>query len=37
VVDKAVRDLGGVDILVNNAAHQATFADIGDTATTNGG
>jgi hypothetical protein len=30
VVDQAVRDLGGVDILVNNAAHQATFADIGD-------
>ncbi|WP_029082540.1 SDR family oxidoreductase [Bradyrhizobium sp. th.b2] len=30
VVDRAVRDLGGVDILVNNAAHQATFADIGD-------
>jgi NAD(P)-dependent dehydrogenase (short-subunit alcohol dehydrogenase family) len=30
VVDCAVRELGGVDILVNNAAHQATFADIGD-------
>ena len=30
VVDRAVRDFGGVDILVNNAAHQATFADIGD-------
>jgi NAD(P)-dependent dehydrogenase (short-subunit alcohol dehydrogenase family) len=30
VVDQAVRDLGGVDILVNNAAHQATFADIAD-------
>lgn len=30
VVDRAVRDMGGVDILVNNAAHQATFADIGD-------
>ncbi|WP_338832257.1 SDR family oxidoreductase [Bradyrhizobium sp. 27S5] len=30
VVDRAVRDLGGVDILVNNAAHQATFSDIGD-------
>ena len=27
VVDRAVQDLGGVDILVN-AAHQATFADI---------
>lgn len=30
VVDRAVSDLGGIDILVNNAAHQATFADIGD-------
>ena len=30
VVDRAVRELGGVDILVNNAAHQATFADIAD-------
>jgi NAD(P)-dependent dehydrogenase (short-subunit alcohol dehydrogenase family) len=30
VVDQAVRDLGGVDILVNNAAHQSTFADIAD-------
>jgi NAD(P)-dependent dehydrogenase (short-subunit alcohol dehydrogenase family) len=30
VVDRAVRELGGVDILVNNAAHQATFADISD-------
>jgi hypothetical protein len=30
VVDRALRDLGGIDILVNNAAHQATFADIGD-------
>ncbi|GEC54827.1 NAD(P)-dependent dehydrogenase (short-subunit alcohol dehydrogenase family) [Bradyrhizobium japonicum] len=30
VVDRAVQELGGVDILVNNAAHQATFADIGD-------
>jgi NAD(P)-dependent dehydrogenase (short-subunit alcohol dehydrogenase family) len=30
VIDRAVRELGGVDVLVNNAAHQATFADIGD-------
>jgi len=30
VVDRAVREFGGVDILVNNAAHQATFADIAD-------
>jgi hypothetical protein len=30
VVDRAVSELGGVDILVNNAAHQATFQDIGD-------
>ena len=30
VVDRAVREFGGVDILVNNAAHQATFADITD-------
>jgi len=30
IVDTAVRELGGLDILVNNAAHQATFADIGD-------
>lgn len=30
VVDRAVRELGGVDILVNNAAHQATFEDIAD-------
>ncbi|MGE8105873.1 SDR family oxidoreductase [Allorhizobium sp. NPDC080224] len=28
IVDTAVRELGGVDILVNNAAHQATFDDI---------
>jgi NAD(P)-dependent dehydrogenase (short-subunit alcohol dehydrogenase family) len=28
VVDKAVSGLGGIDILVNNAAHQATFKDI---------
>jgi NAD(P)-dependent dehydrogenase (short-subunit alcohol dehydrogenase family) len=30
VVDRAVQELGGVDILVNNAAHQATFNDLGD-------
>jgi NAD(P)-dependent dehydrogenase (short-subunit alcohol dehydrogenase family) len=30
VIDKAVDQLGGIDILVNNAAHQATFKDIGD-------
>ena len=30
LIDQAVKDLGGVDILVNNAAHQATFKDIGD-------
>src|SRR4051812_46544378 len=31
IVRRAVRELGGVDILVNNAAHQATFKDIEDT------
>ncbi|MDB5551794.1 MAG: NAD(P)-dependent oxidoreductase [Rhizobium sp.] len=30
IVDKAVSDLGGLDILVNNAAHQASFKDIAD-------
>jgi NAD(P)-dependent dehydrogenase (short-subunit alcohol dehydrogenase family) len=30
IIDTAVQELGGVDILVNNAAHQATFSDIGD-------
>ncbi|AVT80947.1 SDR family oxidoreductase [Rhodopseudomonas palustris] len=30
VVDRTVKELGGIDILVNNAAHQATFNDIGD-------
>ncbi|TAJ26684.1 SDR family oxidoreductase [Bosea sp. (in: a-proteobacteria)] len=30
IVDKAVSELGGIDILVNNAAHQATFKDIAD-------
>ncbi|MFN4208546.1 MAG: SDR family oxidoreductase [Agrobacterium albertimagni] len=28
MVDTAARELGGIDILVNNAAHQATFDDI---------
>jgi NAD(P)-dependent dehydrogenase (short-subunit alcohol dehydrogenase family) len=30
VIDEAVARLGGVDILVNNAAHQASFKDIQD-------
>lgn len=30
IIDRAVSELGGIDILVNNAAHQATFADIAD-------
>jgi len=30
LIAKAVNELGGVDILVNNAAHQATFKDISD-------
>ncbi len=30
IIDKAVQEFGGVDILVNNAAHQATFKDVGD-------
>src|SRR5437868_7151886 len=30
VIKRAVDDLGGIDILVNNAAHQATFKDISD-------
>jgi NAD(P)-dependent dehydrogenase (short-subunit alcohol dehydrogenase family) len=30
VVQRAADELGGIDILVNNAAHQATFKDIGD-------
>jgi NAD(P)-dependent dehydrogenase (short-subunit alcohol dehydrogenase family) len=30
IIDTAVAELGGIDILVNNAAHQATFQDIGD-------
>jgi hypothetical protein len=30
VIDEAVARLGGIDILVNNAAHQASFKDIQD-------
>jgi len=30
VIQKAVDEFGGIDILVNNAAHQATFKDVGD-------
>jgi NAD(P)-dependent dehydrogenase (short-subunit alcohol dehydrogenase family) len=30
VITRAVEDLGGVDILINNAAHQASFKEIGD-------
>src|SRR6476620_9244045 len=30
IVYQAVKRLGGIDILVNNAAHQATFKDIAD-------
>jgi NAD(P)-dependent dehydrogenase (short-subunit alcohol dehydrogenase family) len=30
LIKKAVDELGGIDILVNNAAHQATFEDIDD-------
>ncbi len=30
IVEKAVSELGGLDILVNNAAHQMTFEDIVD-------
>ena len=30
IVERAVTELGGVDILVNNAAHQASFDDITD-------
>ncbi len=30
IVDKADAELGGIDILVNNAAHQASFKDIAD-------
>ena len=30
IVDKAVAELGGIEIPVNNAAHQASFKAIGD-------
>lgn len=30
IIDRCVQDLGGIDILVNNAAHQAHFDDIAD-------
>lgn len=30
IIKTALDELGGIDILVNNAAHQATFKDIGD-------
>jgi len=30
IVEQAVSELGGIDILVNNAAHQATFKDLED-------
>jgi NAD(P)-dependent dehydrogenase (short-subunit alcohol dehydrogenase family) len=30
IIDKAVAEPGGIDILVNNAAHQASFKDIVD-------
>jgi NAD(P)-dependent dehydrogenase (short-subunit alcohol dehydrogenase family) len=30
VIKRAIDELGGIDILVNNAAHQATFKDIAD-------
>ena len=30
IIDTAVKELGGIDILVNNAAHQATFKSLED-------
>jgi NAD(P)-dependent dehydrogenase (short-subunit alcohol dehydrogenase family) len=30
IIARAVAELGGIDILVNNAAHQASFKEIGD-------
>jgi hypothetical protein len=33
IIDKAVNELGGIDILVNNAAHQATFKSMDEIST----
>ena len=30
IIEKAISELGGIDILVNNAAHQASFKEIAD-------
>jgi NAD(P)-dependent dehydrogenase (short-subunit alcohol dehydrogenase family) len=30
IIQRAVNELGGIDILVNNAAHQATFKDVSE-------
>jgi NAD(P)-dependent dehydrogenase (short-subunit alcohol dehydrogenase family) len=30
IIERAVTELGGIDILVNNAAHQASYKEIGD-------
>lgn len=30
IIEKAVQEIGGIDILVNNAAHQASFSDVGE-------
>src|SRR6202045_14585 len=30
IIDRCVKELGGIDILVNNAAHQASFQSIAD-------
>ncbi|WP_101341370.1 SDR family oxidoreductase [Cereibacter azotoformans] len=30
IIDRAVQEFGRIDILVNNAAHQASFSDVGD-------
>ncbi|MDB5593140.1 MAG: short-chain dehydrogenase/reductase [Hyphomicrobiales bacterium] len=30
IIERCVSELGGIDILVNNAAHQATFTDLQD-------